>query len=157
MDSVTDLVDWGVLQGAGIALISATGGALLQEYLVRRADRRERQVQFAADTLLNLQVAIGDLAVAAEQIVSNKRLSQAWDTPGRGVPWIRLHKARVQTIRFGVLTGDETLERLTRDLEEAYTRVALAQSEAIITAEEERARELLRQTNMRIGQCIRGQ
>jgi hypothetical protein len=35
-----------VIEGAAIALISATGGALLQDYLVRRADRKDRQVQF---------------------------------------------------------------------------------------------------------------
>jgi hypothetical protein len=154
---MTDAVDWGVFQGAGIALISATGGALLQDFLVRRADRKDRQTRFALDTLLNLQVAIGDLAIAAEQIVSDKRLSRSWDAHGRGVTWVRLHKARVQAIRYGVLVGDEALERLIRELEQAYSQVALSQSEADATAAEERARDLLRQTNSRIGQRIRGQ
>lgn len=152
---MTDMVDWGVVQGAGIALISATGGALLQDYLIRRADRNDHRTRFALETLLNLQAAIGDLAIAAEQIVSTKRLSSSWETHSRGVPWIRLHKARVLTIRYGVLVGDEALENLTRELEEAYTRVALAPSEADAVAEEARARDLLRQTNARIGQRLR--
>lgn len=154
---MADMVDWGVFQGAGIALISATGGALLQEFLARRADRNDRRTQFALDTLLNLQVAIGDLAMAADQIVSDKRLSCSWESHGRGVIRVRLHKARVMAIRYGVLVGDEALENLIREVEHAYAQVALAQSEEEAVAEEARARELMRQTNMRIGQHIRGQ
>lgn len=152
---MTDMVNWGVFQGAGIAIISVTGGALLQEFLVRRADRNERRMKFAHETLLALQAAIGDLAIAAEQIVSDKRGSGGWDKNGQGAIWADLHKARVLTIRHGVLVGDEAVAALTRDLEQSYALVANAQSESDAAAEEPRARDLLRQTNIRIGQCIR--
>lgn len=152
---VMDMVDWGVLQGAGIAIISVTGGALLQEFLVRRADRRERRVKFENDALLQLQAAIGDLVVAAEQVVSDKRGSDSWSEPGQGETWLALHKARVLTMRYGVLVGDEPLATLTRELEQAYAEVANAQSAPDAAAAEPHARDLLRQTNLRIGQCIR--
>jgi hypothetical protein len=152
---VTEMVNWGVFQGAGIAMISVTGGALLQEFLVRRADRRERRLQFAHDTLLELQGAIGDLAIAVEQIVGAKRNTGSWHTTGQGPVWLDLHKARVLTIRYGVLVGDASLAALSRDLEQAYSQLANAGSESDAAAEELRARDLLRQTNLSIGNCIR--
>jgi hypothetical protein len=152
---MADMVNWGVFQGAGIAIISVTGGALLQEFLVRRADRRERRVQFAHDTLLDLQAAIGDLAIAAEQIISDKRGTGTWQTNGQSAVWLDLHKARVLTIRYGVLVGDASLAALTRDLELSYTRMANAQSESDAAEAEPRARDLLRQTNLSIGNGIR--
>src|SRR6476646_796226 len=99
-----------VIQGAAIALISATGGALLQEFLVRRADRKERQTQFVLKTLLELQTAIGDLAIAAEQIDSRKRSSGSWDAGEHGLSWRALNKHRVRTIRYAALMNDHVLE-----------------------------------------------
>jgi hypothetical protein len=151
----TGMLNWDVIQGAGIALISATGGALLQEFLIRRTDRRERRMQFAHDTLLNLQAAVGDLAITAEQIVGEKRASGSWCSVEQGAAWGDLNKYRVQTIRYGVLVDDEELETLARALEHACTKMAVAQSESESASERERARELLRQTNIRIGECIR--
>jgi hypothetical protein len=144
-----------VFEGALVALISVTGGALLQEFLVRRADRRDRRVQFAQDTLLDLQAAIGELAIAAEQIISDKRSTRTWDSNGQSAIWLDLSKARVLTIRYGVLVGDASLVTLTRDLEQAYSRLADAGSESDAAVEELRARDLLRQTNLSIGNCIR--
>src|SRR3954447_24752828 len=106
-----------VIEGAAIALISATGGALLQEILVRRADRHDRQVQFAFKTLLELQTAIGDLAIAAEQIDGRKRSTGLWDAGERGLSWRALNKHRVRTIRYAALVNDEALEKLSRELE----------------------------------------
>jgi hypothetical protein len=144
-----------VIEGAAIALISATGGALLQDYLVRRADRKDRQVQFAFKALLELQAAIGDLAVAAEQIDNRKRSSGSWDTGEHGLSWRALNTQRVRTIRYAALVGDRVLEHLSRELEQAYYQFASARSEAESTDERTRARELLYQTNTRIGEQFR--
>jgi hypothetical protein len=144
-----------VIEGAAIALISATGGALLQEFLVRRADRRERQTQFALDTLLKLQAAIGDLAIAAEQIESRKRSSGSWDSGEFGLLWRSLNKQRVQTIRYSVLMADPALQQLSSDLEQAYYEVASATSTADATSSLTRARELLHETNVLIGKHFR--
>ena len=149
------MLNWDVFQGAGIALISITGGALLQEFLVRRADRRERRMQFAHDTLLNLQAAIGDLAIAAEQIDGDKRAAGTWVTAEQGSAWGDLNKSRVQTIRYGVLANDEALERLARELELAYAQMASATSASESARTRATARDLLRQTNIRIGQRMR--
>src|SRR3954466_2122682 len=146
-----------VIEGAAIALISATGGALLQDYLVRRADRKDRQVQFVFKTLLELQAAIGDLAVAAEQIDNRKRSSGSWDTGERGLSWRALNKHRVRAVRYAALVNDRGLEQLSRELEVAYYQFASARSEAESTAEGTRARELLYQTNSRIGQQFRSE
>jgi hypothetical protein len=144
-----------VLEGAVIALISATGGALLQEFLVRRADQRQRQTQFALDTLLKLQAAIGDLAIAAEQIESRKQSSGSWQTGEYGLLWRSLNKQRVQTIRYSVLVADPALQQLSSDLEQAYYDAASATSTAEATHSLVRARELLRETNILIGKHFR--
>lgn len=146
-----------VIEGAAIALISATGGALLQDFLVRRADRKDRQVQFALKTLLELQAAVGDLAIAAEQIDGRKRSSGSWVTNEHGLHWRALNKHRVRTIRYAALVNDQALEQLSRELEEAYYQFASARSEAESTAVRTRARELLYQTNNRIGSQFRAE
>jgi hypothetical protein len=144
-----------VIEGAAIALISATGGALLQDYLVRRADRNERQVQFALKALLELQAAIGDLAIAAEQIVARKRSSGSWDAGEQGLRWRALNKHRVGTIRYCALVDDQVLEQQSRALEQAYYEAALATSEAEATRALTQAREILRETNRLIGKHFR--
>ena len=105
--------------------------------------------------LLELQAAIGDLAVAAEQIDNRKRSSGSWDTGEQGLSWRALNKHRVRTIRYAALVGDRVLEQLSRDLEQAYYQFASARSEAESTDERTRARELLYQTNTRIGEQFR--
>jgi hypothetical protein len=151
------MVNLEVIEGAAIALISATGGALLQDYLVRRADRKDRQVQFVFKALLELQAAIGDLAVAAEQIDNRKRSSGSWDTGEQGLSWRVLNKHRVRTIRYAALVNDRVIEQLSRELEQAYYQFASAHSEVDSTDERTRARELLYQTNTRIGMQFRAE
>jgi hypothetical protein len=144
-----------VIAGAAIALISATGGALLQDYLVRRADRKDRQVKFAFKALLELQAAIGDLAVASEQIDNSKRSSGSWDTGEQGLSWRAMNKHRVRAIRYAALVNDRVLEHLSRELEQAYYLFVSARSEVESTDERARARELLYQTNARTGEQFR--
>ena len=80
------MINWDVLQGSPVALIAVTGEAFLQEYMTRRADRRERHLQFDRDMLFGLQTAIGDLAIAAEQILYEKRVSETWTAEELGSP-----------------------------------------------------------------------
>ena len=124
-----------VIEGAAIALISATGGAFLQEFLVRRADRQDRQVQFAFKTPLELQTAVGDLASAAIQVDGRKRSTGLWDAGERCLSWRALNKHRVRPIRYAALVNDEVLEKLSRELEQTYYQFASARSEAESTDE----------------------
>jgi hypothetical protein len=67
-----------------IALISATGGTLLQDFLMRRAACQRRQVQFVCETSLDPQAAIGGLAIATELIDGRKQSSGWWGAGERG-------------------------------------------------------------------------
>jgi hypothetical protein len=145
-----------VLQGAIIALVSIGGGAGLQSYLSERRERKDRRIQFEQDRLLDLQAALGDMAVSAEQIRFVKRAAGSWNDDQVGLPWADLLKHAIQAGRDRVLIDDTELQELASEAERAYFRVAEAASEAEAHTELARARELLRQANAHIGQRVRG-
>ena len=60
------------------------GGTLLQEFLMRRAARQRCRVQFVCETSLDLQAAIGGLAIATELIDSRQQSSGLWGAGARG-------------------------------------------------------------------------
>lgn len=76
-----------VIQGAIIALVSLGGGAGLQTYLSDRRTRLDQRIQFEHDKLLDLQAALGDMAVAAERILFAKRAASSWSDDQHGLPW----------------------------------------------------------------------
>lgn len=96
-------MNWDVFQGAAIALLSLGGGALVGEFLTRRADRRDRRLQFSQSTLLDLQTTIGDMAIAAEQVLSGKRESSTWTGDVQGPAWDDLIRNAVLSSRYSVL------------------------------------------------------
>jgi hypothetical protein len=145
-----------VIQGAIIALVSIGGGAGLQDYLSRKRDQVDRRVDFERDTLLDLQAALGDMAVAAEQIRFAKREADSWSDGQAGLPWTEMIANGVRAGRFSVLVDDIELQNLASETESAFLRLAQAASDAEANAAETSARDLFRRANLRIGQRVRG-
>lgn len=145
-----------VMQGALIALVSLGGGVGIQNYNSYKREQRDQRIAFAKDTLLDLQSALGDMALAAEQIRFAKREAGSWSDGQSGLPWTDLLKNAIQASRYSVLLDDEDLQRLTEQTENAFLRLAHAASEVEAKAEEDPARAILRQANARIGERVRG-
>lgn len=144
------------LLGALIALVSLGGGFGLQSYLADRRARHDQRTQFERDMLLDLQVALGDMATFAEQIRFAKRTAGSWSDGQTDLPWTDLIMNSVRAGRDSVLIEDATLWTLSDQTRAAYLRLASAASEEEAIAELTGARDLLRQVNERIGERVRG-
>jgi hypothetical protein len=144
------------LLGALIALVSIGGGFGLQSYLSDRRARHDQRIQFERDMLLDLQLALGDMATVAEQIRFAKRASGSWSDAQPELPWTELITNSVRAGRDSVLVDDASLWTLSDETREAYLRLASAASEEQATAELTCARDLLRRANARIGERVRG-
>ena len=148
-------MNFDVLQGAGIALLSLGGGVGLQYLVGRKTDERDRRAGFQRDTLLALQSALGDMAMAVERLRAAQHGAASWAEARAQVPWLDLVEPSVRFRQDRVALDDTELRELASAAEAAFRRAISAASADEFAADYTPTEGLFDLTTARIGELIR--